>query len=199
MYISPNLIEKALTLIYDKTGIVFSSENVKVKELANFKKKINGGKAIIGGCYPVKGGDDVFVNPRLMTVNKYDYLMSYARRLREYDPDLVQLQPNGDYKILVTKSEYCEKAFQKQQEDVIRTVIHEVGHWVHCNYFHNKAMYIKCGSDYAKKNADENFAVAFEQYVLGETVNDPTRHKHIERILTSDLQNTRKWRLEHAS
>lgn len=92
-----------------------------------------------------------------------------------------------------TKREYI-KMLQDHRIDHIREVVcHEVGHWVHYRYFNFIPMYIRGGRGYAHKNALENFAVGFQQWIMNRLGTGSVRYKRMNYIMTKEIQNTIAW------
>ena len=79
---------------------------------------------------------------------------------------------------------YKEK---NRRQQLKRVVAHECGHYLHDICFQGKALRIplegSAHKKYARKNAKENFAVLFEEYVLQEIEQDTKRYQFMDNLL----------------
>lgn len=76
--------------------------------------------------------------------------------------------------------------------DALSVIIHEYGHWIHYTYYYNQSFRIPISFStrpaYAKRNPRENFAVAFEEYILDLIPVTSKRYIKIKNI----IENTYK-------
>jgi len=84
-------------------------------------------------------------------------------------------------------AEYKERRIRETKMDKVKVLVHEFGHYLHhnCYGFEGKRIPI-AGSKmkkYCQKNAKENFAVAFTEYVLREIKEDSPRYKRMDAIV----------------
>lgn len=169
-------IAVALQLIKEKTGIdvpdIFKKEETKL-----MKKKWT-----VVGEYQPFGFEPyycaIYLRPSL------DVMMTYD--------DAYRTMTNMGCTITCDEQvmEYLKAVNQSRKWSKIGHIIHECGHFVHDKYFHNKAMYLPVVEnshrvEKAHQNARENFAVAFEEYVLDKIPKESKRYKKIETILHS--------------
>jgi len=89
----------------------------------------------------------------------------------------------GIYSYLDNKIQVQSEAYDE------KTVIHEIGHYIHDKYLNNKVFRFSTEgkSDYAKKDFGENFAECFVQWILGYR-NDLKRVQQMDIIL-KDLKS----------
>lgn len=184
------IIKDALAQIKEKTGIDFPFENVIYDYDRYFDYMYEEKGELIGGYY--SHDDYIHLNPDIF---KIDPTVIWTYR-RLYKGGLVPRYK--DTKKEMTEEEWIQSFLEIQALKAIETVAHEVGHWIHQKYFHRKAMYVRCCTNYAKTNSKENFAEAFAHYIVGNLKKDTAPYRRMQQICTTDLQNTRRWRLEHA-
>lgn len=55
---------------------------------------------------------------------------------------------------------------------LIEVIVHEIGHYIHDTQFNNKDFNFEVMDKYGKKDKYENFAVAFQEYVLNDVENN---------------------------
>lgn len=160
------IVRKALDMIFERTGIQFNENNVIIEMTDIFKKH-----RMWNGYYSY--GDCVYIHPSLFNVEEQAVWQPF------WQPDM-------------PKEEYIRIKKEMLLNTAIEVIAHEIGHWVHYHYFDNKGMHIcGAGGKLARKNARENFAVAFQQYVQ-QTL--PAHNKRYQRMRTilSKIDTTKK-------
>ena len=189
-----DVINEALSLIYEKTGIVFNPENVITDYNDNtFRRKTN-----IGVYH--RGNDKVYIRPHYVEdwTDRYDDRI--ARHHQFYNQEYKVKMQEGIYNI------YTEDEYVALMEDICksygphRAIIHEIGHWVHDWYFNNKPMYVpEAPRGHASLNHSENFATAFQEFVQGDLDPNSKRYKRMYRIITKELPETEYWKTHNVT
>lgn len=153
------IVHKALDMIFERTGIQFNENNVIVEMTDVFKKH-----KLWNGYYSY--GDHVYIHPSLFNIEEQAVWQPF------WQSD-------------IPKEEYIRIKKEMLLNTAIEVITHEIGHWVHYKYFNNKGMHI-CGASgkLARKNARENFAVAFQQYVQKTLPDHNKRYQRMQTILS---------------
>ena len=175
-------IRDALKFIKEKTGITVP---ITLFDVYNDRKFFGRHKYSSAYYNPCKG---IVIRPEI-----FDPVDLPVARLK-YAMFGTPLIPDGTGKLRKqTKREYI-KMLQDQRIDRIREVVcHEVGHWIHFRYFNFKPMYIRGSRGYARKNALENFAVGFQQWIMHRIGTGGVRYKRMDYIMTKEIKNTIAW------
>lgn len=175
-------IRDALKFIKEKTGITVPITLFDVYNDRTFFGRHKYSSAYYNPCKGIVIRPEIF-DPVDLPVARLKYAM--------FGTPLI---PDGNGKLKKqTKREYI-KMLQDQRIDRIREVVcHEVGHWIHFRYFNFKPMYIRGSRGYARKNALENFAVGFQQWIMNRLGTGSVRYKRMDYIMTKEIQNTFAW------
>ena len=181
-------IKQAVDLIYDRTGIVVPVQIVQRGGREYFDYAESHGRYYSLGEYEITNEEpfmgrilynDVFLDGEIvkaenLTPNEIIPLMAHGYVLPPHYTD-EQI------------AEYKERRVQETKMDKVKVLIHEFGHSLHhsCYGFAGKRIPV-IGSKmkwYCRKNAKENFAVAFTEYVLREIEEDSPRYKRMDAIV----------------
>lgn len=173
-------IREAVALIKEKTGIdvPLTVFDVVVDDFLKSHTRA-------AGCYGLSG---IRIRPSIF---KGFWIIDPDRYRAEYNKDSsrsVICGKDGKLKRL-NEDEYVEWCIETYTElntkHYLEICIHEAGHWVHDVYFNYKPMYLRGGTRYAHRNGKENFAVAFQQYVMGEIPKISSRYQRMDEIIKS--------------
>lgn len=152
------IVHKALNMIFERTGIQFNEDNVIIEMTDVFKTH-----KLWNGYYSY--GDYVYIHPSLFNIE-----------------EKIAQQPF--WSLDIPKEEYIRIKKEMLLNTAIEVIAHEIGHWVHHKYFDDKGMYIcDARGKLAKKNARENFAVAFQQYVQKTIPDNSKRYQRMQAII----------------
>lgn len=170
-------IQNAISLIKEKTGISIP-DNIFIIGLTDRMKDT----WYSMGEY-IAFAEKIYLRPSLLTpITESDY-NEYEQMLN--DP----AHSMGSEKM--TKEQVVEFMSRKEAErkkNVIRVIVHECGHYVHYKYFGGQGMNIprdtKVRSN-SMKNARENFADAFTDYVLELVPADSKRYIKMVELLNN--------------
>lgn len=178
------VIQEAIDIIYEKTGIPFDIHNVIVDWTDYFKKHKHW-----RGYYD--HGEEVYVRPSLFDFNEQFYRDFYRRESFVH----IICRPNGKIEP-ISEDEYVELQKQESIKSAQSTIIHEIGHWVHWVYFGYQPKYIRGRSKskrgHDRKNGTENFATAFQQYCQGQLMITSARYKKMDEIV-KEVKTTSRW------
>lgn len=175
-------IRDALKFIKEKTGITVPITLFDVFDDRKFFGRHKYSSAYFNPCKGIVIRPEIFT-PVDLPVARLKYAMFGTPLIADENGKLRKQ----------TKREYI-KMLQDRRIDRIREVVcHEVGHWVHYRYFNFIPMYIRGGRGYARKNALENFAVGFQQWIMNRLGTGSVRYKRMNYIMTKEIQNTIAW------
>lgn len=174
----------AIDLVFEKTGIIVPPSIFDVRDDAFFHSRRGKQTAIVNGFYRLNG---IVIRPDVFAPFNLEVAL---RWFNEIGDNLVT-DKNGRLK-RETKTEYLSRMEEKHLYDIREVIVHEIGHWVHDNYWGYKPMYIQNRGGYARKNQKENFAVAFQQYVMDAVPKFSPRYKKMEEIITSKFTSPSK-------
>ena len=189
-----DVINEAIALIYEKTGIIFNPENVITdKPCREFRRQV------VMGCYHT-GFDQVFIRPNYIEKWAENYENRIARHHQYYKEQYVPEMLTGYYKTC-TEDEYVVEEIEFDKVFGPHSfIIHEVGHWVQYRYFKNKPMYVpEAPRGHARLNHYENFATAFQEFVQGKLDSNSKRYKRMYRIITKELPETEYWKTHNVT
>lgn len=175
--VNEGIIKEALNAVYEKTGIMFSRENIIIVMTDEFRKN-----PFYNGYYAY--GTKIYIRPSLFEIDEEKF-----RQIFQNIKDVYSMTEDEFIKIKISQSLSLIK----------EVIIHEIGHWVHELYFGSKGMHIGEAGGYARKNAKENFAVAFQQYVEETLPAHNKRYQKMHKILSVDIKNTHKWVRDHSA
>jgi hypothetical protein len=175
-------IRDALKFIKEKTGITVPITLFDVFDDRKFFGRHRYASAYFNPCLGIVIRPEVF-NPVDLPVARLKYAM-YGTPLIADETGKLRKQ---------TKREYIKMCQNRRIERIREVVCHEVGHWIHYRYFNFNPMYIRGGRGYARKNALENFAVGFQQWIMNRLGTGSVRYKRLDYIMTKKIQTTIAW------
>lgn len=161
-------INKVLTMVKEKTGVVVPSDMIFVEETQRMRDKGQNGKTLDGIYY--SDSQKIFLNPNIFARVHTD--REYYRKL--VWNDMVKL--GGRVEIINTEEKLTEYINERVPREILReiqfVIAHECGHYVHHKYFGGWGLRIPIKHGFgingrnSHKNARENFADGFAEYVL---------------------------------
>ncbi len=182
MYSDRKLLEKELQnclfIIKQRTGVSIPVTTFQFQETKIMKKKWT----VNGEYNPL--GTVISLRPSLGSL--YDYRQKEDREkckkiLCNIMMDYKRVDEISDVEVKM----YIQNTNNYSISEFKRVVYHECGHYIHDKYFHNKPMRLPTedSREYAKKNAKENFAVAFEEYMTDKLDKSSKRYQKMEDII----------------
>lgn len=179
-------IDKVLAIVKEKTGVVIPSDMIFVEETDRMRTKNRNGMTTDGVYYYDE--EKIYLNPSIFSSVHTD---------REYwkeraENDTVRL--NGKFTVIDTEEKFeaymKESIHNKILWNIQFVIAHECGHYVHSKYFGCWGLRIPIKHGFgsngrnSRKNATENFADGFAEYVLDLFLKkDGPRAKKMESIV----------------
>ena len=158
-------IDKVLSIIKEKTGVVIPSDMIFVEETDRMRTKNRNGMTTDGTYYYHE--EKIYLNPRIFSSVHTD--REYYRKL--VWNDMVKL--GGRVEIINTEEKLTEYMNERVSWEILReihfVIAHECGHYVHSKYFGCWGLRIPIKHGFgsnrrnSRKNAMENFADGFAE------------------------------------
>ena len=187
-------VEDCIELVRDRLGIEIP-ESIFKEDTSFFT-----GDLLFTGVYYDKDTNCIYLNPRMLDYNRFEveeevplYKEILIKNIKknypenEWDARIAKIDDVEAERKLDLHYLYCVY-FDKDM------VLHEIGHYVHHNYFADKDFHINTEHSimptYKYNNVYENFAYGFREYIGDDLPKDSIRYNYLDFIFRISLRNS---------